>query len=137
MHTRSRFPFRLLSLVSLGTLALGCGGCGPSARDKALEDRIAAAEAKANAAEVRAKRAEDEMLRSPDAAPSPDTKIDADTVNDADDPSADTQAEGAQDEAINPEPPPQPDLGASIEIPGPAPFVPGPVDIGPPPPAPV
>lgn len=47
-----------LAVAAISFIALLLGGCGPSAHDQQIEQRVAAAEAKADAAEKRAKKAE-------------------------------------------------------------------------------
>ena len=57
MNIRADWRSRLtVAAIALFTLLLG--GCGPSLHDQQIEQRLAAAEAKAESAERRAKRAE-------------------------------------------------------------------------------
>lgn len=79
----------LAVVLAMGALSLA--GCGPSARERDLSERLAAAEARAQAAD-RKLAALQSSDNQPNTAPAPNVQDDADAANNADDGNDDTSS---------------------------------------------
>jgi hypothetical protein len=129
LHKPFRATLARLPLLALGLGALALAGC-ESERDRKLEERIAAAEAKANAAEKRAAAAE--------AAAGNTSPVTVGTVDDSADSDANPDDQPADPDQAQQESDAQPEVdfvpegdGPQLVIQPPPPQgVPGPVDVG-------